>query len=212
VLTSPVIAILMSTIAMCFASETAFAVFPLFAFTPIASGGLGMNEAEIGVQMAIRAVFHIGLMLFYSRTETWFGTTVRLHRTLMWMWPLSVLCIPLLNILARIYGSNDWIFNIALLGYFIVWSLSGFTWVTVDIMITDVSPSPEALAAINGLHLLAVVLPQAIAPAFVTSLFAFSIESGIAGGNLIWIILFVSTLAGAIHSMALRQTTSSWRQ
>ena len=37
---------------------------------------------------------------------------------------------------------------------------------------------------------MAITLPQAIAPAFVTSLFAFSIQSGIAGGNLTWIILF----------------------
>lgn len=38
---------------------------------------------------------------------------------------------------------------------------------------------------------MAIVLPQAIAPAFVTSLFAISVQTGFAGGNLIWIFLFV---------------------
>lgn len=127
-----------------------------------------MSEAAIGTQMAIRAIFHIGLMPFYSYMEVWFGTTVQLHRTLMWIWPLSVLCIPFLNILARIYGEDSWTLSIALLGYYLVWSTSNFTWrefylislvaashnhvgllVTVAIMVTDASPCPEALSTIN---------------------------------------------------------------
>lgn len=34
-----------------------------------------------------------------------------------------------------------------------------------------------------------IVFPQGIAPAFVTSLFAFSIKSDVANGNLVWIVL-----------------------
>lgn len=43
---------------------------------------------------------------------------------------------------------------------------------------------------LQGISQMAIVLPQAIAPAFVTSLFAWSITSHILGGYLIWIILF----------------------
>ena len=35
------------------------------------------------------------------------------------------------------------------------------------------------------------LLPQAVVPATVASLFAWSISSGILGGNLIWIILII---------------------
>lgn len=41
----------------------------------------------------------------------------------------------------------------------------------------------------KGISQMAIVLPQAIAPAFVTSTYAFSITSDILGGNLIWVAL-----------------------
>jgi hypothetical protein len=78
---------------------------------------------------------------------------------------------------------------------------------------------------------MAIILPQAIAPAFVTSLFAFSIQSGIAGGNLTWIILFAfstfldlecrycditlmlfKACAAALHGMTLKEPENAWRK
>jgi hypothetical protein len=125
-----------------------------------------MSEAAIGTYLGIRAILHIGMTPLYSYLADLVDSTMRLHRILMWTWPLSVLCIPLLNLLARIYGTESWILSTMLMVYFIIWSLSGFTWrmfffrlpvmvlnyaklVTVAIMITDASPSLEALSTIN---------------------------------------------------------------
>ena len=44
----------------------------------LASGGLGLNEAAIGTQMAIRAVLHISMAALYAPLERYFGSTVRL--------------------------------------------------------------------------------------------------------------------------------------
>ena len=119
----------------------------------------------------------------------------------------------------------------------------------MSIMITEITPSPSVSATINvcistfhaplrthpeqGLSQMAVILSQAVAPSFDTSLFAFSIQSGIAGGNLTWIILFAlstspqdvididlewltmvlcEACAGALHSMTLREPVNGWRK
>jgi len=81
----------------------------------------------------------------------------------------------------------------------------------MGMMANDVSPSASALAAINGVIQLSIVLPQAIAPAFATSLFAYSIKNDIAGGNLVWIIFFVLTCTASVHSLFLREPTYDWR-
>jgi hypothetical protein len=43
------------------------------------TGGLGMTEAQIGTQMSIRAVVHVGMMLVYAPVSRKLGT-VRLYQ------------------------------------------------------------------------------------------------------------------------------------
>lgn len=50
-------------------------------------------------------------------------------------------------------------------------------------------------------------LMMAIAPALVTSLFAFSIQSPILAGNIVYAVLLVITIAGAVHSFSLSEKT-----
>ena len=53
---------------------------------------------------------------------------------------------------------------------------------------------------------------MAVAPAFITSLFAFSISSDIAGGNLVWISMFAIASFAAIHSLTLKEPVHDWRE
>ncbi|GJJ06655.1 hypothetical protein Clacol_000850 [Clathrus columnatus] len=185
VLTPPIISLLISNAAMVWASETIFSVFPLYSFTPVPSGGLGLNEAGIGIQLAIRALIHVGMMPFYSTLEQFFGGTVRFYRVVMWIWPI-------------VFGSNVRILLLACqcCPRDILPSLG----TSVSIMVTDASPSAKALSTINGLSQMATILPQAIAPAFTTALFAVSIKSGIVGA-----------CGGALQCITLRESTSDWR-
>lgn len=50
-------------------------------------------------------------------------------------------------------------------------------------------------------------LMMAIAPALVTSLFAFSIQSTFLGGNIVYAVLLAITIAGAIHSFSISEKT-----
>lgn len=51
----------------------------------------------------------------------------------------------------------------------------------------------------------------AIAPAFVTSLFAFSIRIEFGHGILVWIVMLFITTLGAMHSLVLKEPEHDWR-
>ncbi|KIJ40986.1 hypothetical protein M422DRAFT_780622 [Sphaerobolus stellatus SS14] len=138
----PILSIMLESFNIGLLSDGLIAIFPLFCFTPIGLGGLGMSEAAIGFQMAIRSVLQL---------------------------------------------------------------------VTLSNMVVDVTPCAEALSIVNGLSSLAITLPQAVAPALIAPLFAYSIESGVAGGYIIWIVFSILSLFGSIHSMLLQEPTANWR-
>ncbi|QRV91521.1 major facilitator superfamily transporter [Ceratobasidium sp. AG-Ba] len=212
IMTPPVLALLCNNACMCIASEMLFSVYPLFAFTPIASGGLGMSEAQIGTQMSVRAVVHVAIMVVYAPVNRRLGT-VRLYQVTMVFWAIVVLGFPFLHWVASTTpgGTASIMFNLVQFAFFFIWSICGFAWVCMGSMVNDASPSAEALSLINGISQMSIVLPQAISPALANSLFAASVEKHILGGNLVWVCLFIFTCLGAFHSLLLKEPEDDWR-
>ena len=99
-LTSHVVAVITSTFFMTVMSETFFALYPLYAFTPLASGGLGLSEAEIGADMAFRALLIIFIITVSSPIQRRFGA-LKTYQVGMIMWPASIVFLPILNWMAR---------------------------------------------------------------------------------------------------------------
>ncbi|KDQ16314.1 hypothetical protein BOTBODRAFT_31015 [Botryobasidium botryosum FD-172 SS1] len=66
------------------------------------------------------------------------------------------------------------------------------------ILVRNAAPSPASLGTANGLIQSVMCLARAIAPAFVSSLFAVSVGQRILGGNMIWIAMFILSLL-ALH-------------
>ena len=91
------------------------------------SGGLGLDEAEIGAQLAVRSFVCIALIVLYDPLYHWMGT-VKVYQFAMVTWPITILFYPALNILARNGFAGSAIFNVTLLVFFIVWGLGGFAW------------------------------------------------------------------------------------
>ncbi|KAI5122776.1 hypothetical protein M0805_000120 [Coniferiporia weirii] len=210
VMTPHVTSVLSSLVTMVIASEMLFALYPLFAFTPVEYGGLGLNEAAIGAHMAVRSFVSIGLMFFFAPVQRRLGT-MRTYQLTMAIWPFNSLFFPLLNFLAR-WGASQIVMNSVLLVFFTVWGLANISWPASAVIINDAAPSADSLAAMNGISQMAIVLPQAFAPAFVTSLFAYSISSGILGGNLIWIVLSGISCIASVHCLTLKEPTHDWRK
>lgn len=171
-----------------------------------------MTEGQIGAQMSVRAVVHVGMMLVYGPVHSKLGT-VRLYQITMVFWAIVVLGFPFLHWVASTSpgGINSVVFNIVQLLFFFTWSICGFAWVCMGSMVNDASPSAEALSLINGISQMSIVLPQAISPALANSLFAASVEKHILGGNLVWVVLFIFTCLGAMHSLLLKEAEEDWR-
>ena len=104
-----------------------FAVYPLFAFMPVETGGLGLSEAQIGLHMSLRAVINVLTMIPYPYLERRFGL-MRTYRFSMSLWPVAIALLPLLNLVARMNGEDGWVWYGALFVFFIVWAFTGWTW------------------------------------------------------------------------------------
>ena len=51
-----------------------------------------------------------------------------------------------------------------------------------------------------------------LAPAFITSLFAFTIKSQAANGNLVWLVMFAIASLGTLQSLTLKKPSHDWRE
>jgi hypothetical protein len=100
--------------------------YPLFAFTSIEAGGLGINEATIGTHLSLRSLLPIPFMVFFPVIQRRLGT-VRMYQLVLSTFPVVVIFFPTLNQLARA-NVDPLTLNAALLGYFIAWSWCGLAW------------------------------------------------------------------------------------
>lgn len=132
--TPHVLSVLASLSIMSLTSEVLFVLYPLFAFTPITSGGLGLSEAQIGIHMTVRAALHIIILFAYAPVCAWLGGAVRCYQVGMVMWSLVVAGLPVLNALARTgsgpggMGVGTWVFDASVLVVFAIWSLASLAW------------------------------------------------------------------------------------
>jgi len=191
---------------MVFLSEVLFCIYPLFGYTAIESGGLGLSEAEIGVHMSIRAIIHIGAIVFFPALQKRLGV-VRLYQWVMMLFPVTVAFFPISSFIAMQYGSaQNWAVWLSITTLFGVWAFTGFTWPCMSMMIVNAAPGQESMSRINGLLQMCIVVAQAVAPASGTSLFAFSVKNNICDGQLIWIVLFLIACSSALHSLTLHDS------
>ncbi|KAG8830535.1 hypothetical protein FRC17_004742 [Serendipita sp. 399] len=115
VLTWPLVSLLISNAIMVLLTEIFFATYPLFAFTPVELGGLGLSEAKIGMHMSVRSAVHIVIMFPFSRLQRRFSS-LTLYRVSLFAWIPTVALFPILNSIAR-RGDEDgvwWYLGLAL--------------------------------------------------------------------------------------------------
>lgn len=113
-------AMLLKSLYVCFS-------YPLFAFTPVASGGLGLQEAKIGAHMAFRSLNAVVAMFFYTPIERRLGV-IKTYRLSLFFIPVCVLFLPLLNAMARAGMEDTWLFNSTVGLFFTTWSIGNFGW------------------------------------------------------------------------------------
>jgi MFS family permease len=123
----PLASLLISVFAMILITEVFFATYPLFAFTSVEHGGLGLSEAQIGFHMSMRSLLALATMLPFSALTKRFGK-LNVYRFSIFAWIPTILLFPFLNRIARAGGKDGVLWYVVLFTLWTVWSATGWGW------------------------------------------------------------------------------------
>jgi len=193
-------ALSISGFALCFIATAFDVVFVLFCYSPIVTGGLAFSASQIGYSLATAGAISAGIQLLFLPTLLRTFEITRLYTFCMSLWPLTFAALPFLNLLARssldtATGLIDaetqvkiWIGIALILGMSRVGCLA---YSVSMILVKEHAPSPSSLGSTNGLVQFSMCLARALAPAFVSSAFALSMETNLLAGNL-WVVVMIA--------------------
>lgn len=194
---------------------TAFDVlFVLFCYSPVSSGGLGFDPGQIGAGLAASGLVQILIQVLAMPPLLKRVHAGKMYMICMWVWPLTFLLLPLLNVIARHGGEslgngrnggyevekNPAMEALLIAGLAVTLALSriGSLGYSLSLMLVkQYAPNSQVLASTNGLVQFAMCIARSIAPAFVSSVFALSIQKNLLGGNL-WAIIMVLACIGGV--------------
>ncbi|KAG8875169.1 hypothetical protein FRB97_005352 [Tulasnella sp. 331] len=189
---------------LCVAWET---VFVLFAYTPASLGGLQRSPAEIGFFLSTLGVLGILLSLVAFPALQHRFDTLPLYRACMACWPVIFILFSATSIFARLVLRKNTIGtegDAAALAFIwigvsmilLIGRVAAMGFATHMIMVKMSAPNRESLGASFGLSQTMACLARALGPAFVSSLFALSIDKQILGGHFVWLVMFCIAVGG----------------
>ncbi|EXJ96095.1 hypothetical protein A1O1_01221 [Capronia coronata CBS 617.96] len=161
------------------------AIIPVFYFTPVSLGGLGFSPFLISIFMGVGGFSQaLWLLLIFPWLQARIGTggVMRLCAT---AYPFFFAVLPLSNILLRNHLTA--VFWVVAPVSVVVGSGVSMSFTAIQLVLNDVTPSPQVLGTLNAIALTLVSGIRAFSPALFASLFAASVRSRIWGGHLIWI-------------------------
>ncbi|KAL2270250.1 hypothetical protein VTJ83DRAFT_2434 [Remersonia thermophila] len=166
------------------------ALMPVFWFTAVPLGGLGLTTQQISLLLALTGVSQAGwTLLALPPLQRRAGTTgvLRLCAT---AYPLFFLASPLLALILRGGGEEArtafWSLAPPLIA---IGSGVSMAFTGIQLAVNDVAPSPDTLGTLNSLALSLSSGVRAFSPALFSSLFALSVRSGLLGGYAIWVLM-----------------------
>ncbi|KAL5511682.1 hypothetical protein ACEPAH_4900 [Sanghuangporus vaninii] len=210
----PVIrALCISGCALSFVGTAFDVVFVLFCYSPIKSGGLSFSVSQIGYALAVAGISSALIQIIFMPVLLRRISCAKLYMVCMGIWPLAFLLLPPLNWIARTgiseFAESTLAPHIRLLVWFGIAAALALSRVAClafslnMILVKDHAPGPSSLGSANGLAQFSQCLSRAIAPTFVSCLFAFSVDHNILGGNLWMIFMLAISVLAWLHSTAM---------
>lgn len=163
------------------------AIVPVFFFTPIDLGGFGFTPLKISIFMGIGGLSQaLWILLAFPWLQARIGTkgVMRLCAT---AYPFFFAILPLCNLLLR-HRLTAAFWAIAPVSQ-VIGSGVSMSFTAIQLVLNDVSPSPEVLGTLNAVALTLVSGTRAFSPALFASLFATSVRSRLWHGHLIWVLM-----------------------
>ncbi|GAA6035772.1 hypothetical protein JCM8097_005693 [Rhodosporidiobolus ruineniae] len=178
------------------------ALLILFCYSPISLGGLGFAPADIGTALSLSGLLSVSFQLLLFPPLQRRAGTVPLYRALMALWPVVFSLFPVMSYAAREWGRRAvWGWLAVFLG---LKSIANMSYATNMLTLTDAAPSKRLLGTLNGVAQMGSSLMRSIGPFAASSLFAFSISHpSILGGQLVYLVIFLLSLAGAASTLFL---------
>ncbi|KAF8905972.1 major facilitator superfamily domain-containing protein [Gymnopilus junonius] len=211
-LRNPVIrSLCISGTALCFTATAFDAVFVLYCYTPIQLGGLDFSASQIGYALAIAGIASVLLQIIFLPTLLTHIRHARLYNLCMMFWPLTYLTLPVLNLIARggmvmggqhgeLQPSTSYAIWLGITQVMVM-SRIGCLAYSVSLILVKQNSSATALGKTNAIVLWGMCLARALAPAFVSSFFALSVDKRVFGGFLWLVVMIAISLAGCAVSL-----------
>ncbi|KAH9026658.1 MFS general substrate transporter [Lactarius hengduanensis] len=189
---------------------TAGVLIPLIWSTSVEFGGLGMSPASIGLLMAGYGVMN-GIFQFiaFPRVLRRIGPRRIFIASILCFFPVYMI-FPFENLALR-HSSHG---TSAVAGLLIILQLSaialsdmGFS--AVFMYISSAAPNKRSLGATNGVAQTIVSIQRTVGPATAASLFAFSLDNNILGGNFAYVVLHAVVWVGL--GVAVQLPKNTWK-
>ncbi|KAH8986533.1 MFS general substrate transporter [Lactarius hatsudake] len=205
-LTKPVLISIANYGTLALLEIAASALIPLIWSTAIELGGLGLTPADIGLWMSaygcVSAVFQFA---FFPRVVAHFGPG-RVVVTTVVAFGLLYALFPFENMLARGTGTASVVWPLIVLQLVAI-SVADMGFSSVFMFVASAAPNTRSLGALNGLAQMVVSTQRAVGPAAAASLFAFSLQNNIFGGQFAYAVLLSFACVGLCVAMQLPRNT-----
>ncbi|KAJ2926058.1 hypothetical protein H1R20_g11036, partial [Candolleomyces eurysporus] len=176
---------------LAFVDMSVSALIPLVYSTPVEYGGLGMDPLKIGTIMGSLAIISGAFSgLFLGSLVRRYGT-LNIYRTGIFNFFVAIACFPIGSALARRAGGID-AFVISVVGIqFLSLVTMSPCYDSMILIVIENCPNKLLLGSANGAAQMVASGNQAVASAFVSSLFSLSIQRNLLGGYAVYYILVV---------------------
>jgi len=183
-------------------------LMPLMWSTSVQFGGLGMSPASIGLCIAgygvLNGIVQLGA---FPRIVRRIGPRRVFIASTLFFFPTFML-LPLEN-LFLVYSSRL-ATAILLVLQLIVTSFASMGFGAVFMFISSAAPNKQSLGATNGVAQMMVAIQRAIGPAAAASLFAFSLDNNILGGNFAYVVVLATVWIAL--AVAVQLPENMWKQ
>lgn len=171
------------------------AVVPVFWFTKVSLGGLGLTPLQIALLMGINGLAQsIWILLVFPPLHSRIGTNGVL-KVCAAAYPFFFALSPCFNLLLRSgTPASVTVFWVAAPAMLALGCGVSMAFTAIQLALNDVSPSPVTLGTLNALALAIVSAVRSFSPALFTSLFAVGAKTQLLWGYAIWVLMVAVAL------------------
>lgn len=202
-LTKYVTMLLISFGFMAFENSAWLSIVPLFSYTRVEDGGLGLNLDQIGMTLSANGVVALVVQgLLFPHLHRRMGV-VRLYRLVRLSYPIAFMSLPLVRAISQLCPTQSSSTSVSIFAMVLVMmgrSVGNMSIVCMTLLINDSAPNHASLGSVNGLGQSVASFSRAISPFLAGKLFSISISGGQHGSilqkNLVWLFFIPFSIVG----------------